>query len=169
MKNIYMNELLIFTDASVNTQTKIGCGAFLVISGPNVPLEKLESRIKLQKFEDTSSTKLELQTLLWALGEIQTRDQKVIVYTDSQNIFGLPGRREGFEKNNYFTVKKKRIKNFELYKEFYRLTEQIDYELVQVAGHKKSHHKDYIDELFTLVDRAARKALRKINNEKANE
>ena len=95
-----MDELMLFTDGSVNTQSNIGYGAYLAVSERGLSLESLRTRVKVRRFEHTSSTKLELQTLLWALGDIQTLGRKVIVYTDSQNIMGLEGRRDRFEEND---------------------------------------------------------------------
>ncbi|MBU4264017.1 MAG: ribonuclease H [Proteobacteria bacterium] len=155
-----MDELLLFMDGSVNTQAKIGYGAYLAVSERGLSLELLGMRVQVRRFEQTSSTKLELQTLLWAIGDIQALGRKVIVYTDSQNIMGLEGRRDRFEQNDYRSRKNKRFNNYELYQEFYRMTDQLDCELVKVRGHKKSNQKDDIDRLFTLVDRAARNALR---------
>ena len=112
------------------------------------------------RFEHTSSTKLELQTLLWALGDIHATGRKVMVYTDSQNILGLPARRAQLEKNDYHSKKNKRLKHFELYQAFYSVIDQLDCELVKVRGHQVANQKDDMDRLFTLVDRASRKALR---------
>jgi ribonuclease HI len=119
--------------------------------------------VKVRRFEHTSSTKLELQTLLWALRDIQALGRKVIVYTDSQNIMGLQGRRDRFEQNDYRSKKNIRLKNYELYQEFYRMTDQLDCELVKVRGHQVSNQKNDIDRLFALVDRASRNALRRDN------
>lgn len=155
-----MNELFLFTDGSVNTQSKIGYGAYLTISERDFSLDSLKARVKVKRFEHTSSTKLELQTLIWALSDIQKSGKKVIVYTDSQNIIGLLGRRERFEKNDYRSKKNKRLNNYKLYQEFYRITDQLDCEFLKIRGHQKSKQKDDIDRLFTFVDRASRNALR---------
>ena len=155
-----MNELMLFTDGSVNIRSKIGYGAYLAVSERGLSLDSLRSRVKLRRFENTSSTKLELQTLLWALGDIQTLGIKVMVYTDSQNIMGLAGRRDRLEQNDYFSKKNQRLDNYELYQEFYRITDQLACELVKVRGHQGSKQKDDIEGLFTLVDRASRQALR---------
>lgn len=165
-----MNRLKIFTDGSVNTQLKVGYGACLVVSDENVSfvsldaLNSIKDRVKVKRFEQTSSTKLELQTLLWGLGEaIEFNDGSkmcVSVYTDSQNIIGLPGRRERLEKNNYFSSKNKRLNNVELYQEFYRLTSSIECTFIKVIGHQASSKKNDIDRLFGLVDQASRRALR---------
>jgi ribonuclease HI len=110
-----MVEWILLTDGSVNTKSSIGYGAYLAVSEGGLSLDSLKMRVKVRRFEPTTSTKLELQTLLWALGDIQALVSRVIVYTDSQNIMGLPGRRDGFEKNDYHSKKKKRLNNYELY------------------------------------------------------
>ena len=158
-----MDELILLTDGSVNAQSKIGYGAYLAVSERGLPLDSLRARVKVRRFEHTSSTKLELQTLLWALSDIQALGRKVIVYTDSQNIMGLQGRRDRFEQNNYHSKKNKRSKNYELYQEFYKMIDLLDCELVKVRGHQVSNQKDDIDRLFTLVDRASRGALKEDN------
>jgi len=155
-----MDELMLFTDGSVNTQSNIGYGAYLSVSEPGLSLDSLRTRVKVKRFEHTSSTKLELQTLLWALSDIQALGSKVIVVTDSQNIIGLQGRRDRFEQNDYRSKKNKRLNNYALYQEFYRMTDQLDCEWVKVRGHQVLNQKDDIDRLFTLVDRASRNALR---------
>jgi len=156
-----MDDLMLFTDGSVNTQSNIGYGAYLTVSERGLSLDSLKMYVKVRRFEHTSSTKLELQTLLWALSDIQTCGRKVIVYTDSQNIIGLQGRRDRFEQNDYRSKKNKRLNNYELYQNFFRITDPLDYELVKVRGHQASNQKSDIDRLFTLVDKASRNALRK--------
>jgi ribonuclease HI len=154
-----MDELILLTDGSVNAQSKIGCGAYLAVSERGLSLDSLRTCVKVRRFEHTSSTKLELQTLLWALSDIQALGRRVIVYTDSQNIMGLQGRRDRFEQNNYRSKRNKRFNNYDLYQEFYKMIDLLDCELVKVRGHQASNHKDDIDKLFTLVDRASRNAL----------
>ena len=151
---------MLFIDGSVNPQSNFGYGAYLAVSERSPGLDSLKTRVKVRRFEPTSSTKLELQTLLWALGEIQAMGRKVTVYTDSQNILGLPARRDGLEKNDFRTKKNKRLKHDELYQAFYRVMDQLDCELIKVRGHQVADQKDDMDRLFTLVDRASRKALR---------
>ncbi len=159
-----MLHLQFFTDGSVNTQLKVGYGAYLVVSGQCASIDLLKETVKVKRFEQTSSTKLELQTLLWSLGETipmtDERDIALTVYTDSQNILGLPGRRTRLEQSNYFSSKNKRLNNYELYQEFYRLSSRIKCKLVKVVGHQVSSKKDEIDRLFGLVDQASRRALR---------
>ena len=158
-----MDKLILFIDGSLNTQANIGYGAYLLVNEHELSLDSSWASVKVKRFENTSSTKLELQTLIWALDEIQSTGKMIDVYTDSQNIIGLPGRRGRIEQNNYRSKKNRLFNNHELYREFYRITDQIDCELIKVRGHLSSIKKNGIDRFFTLVDRASRKAMREDN------
>jgi len=153
-------ELLLFTDGSVDSKSKIGYGAYLLVADPGLALEALSRRVKVQRFEQTSSTKLELQTLLWALGSIQTAGCQLTVYSDSQNIIGLPARRMRLEQSDYRSKQGRRLNHYQLYEDFYRLADQLDCQFVKVRGHQPQKQEGFIDQLFSLVDRASRKALR---------
>ncbi len=154
---------MLFTDGSVNTRSHIGFGAYLVVAEDELSSDVLKARVEVKRFEQTSSTKLELQTLLWALSDTQVCGRKVSVYTDSQNIIRLEGRRARLEENDYRSKNNKRLNNYELYRDFFKITDELDCEFVKVCGHRVSKQKDDIDRLFTLVDRASRNALRSEN------
>jgi ribonuclease HI len=158
-----MKKLMIFTDGSVNPQSNIGYGAYLAIEDSKIAIELLKQHIKIKRFEDTSSTKLELQILLWALTDTNTSNKMIIIYTDSQNILTLQKRRKRLEQNDYRSKKNVQIKNHKLYREFYKITDLLNCEFFKVKGHKVSNQKTEIDILFTLVDRASRKAQRDEN------
>jgi len=152
--------LYIFSDASLHPQSGIGFGAYLRLEKDELFCKELESKINIKKFLHTSSTKLELETLLWAFNEPNLKAFEITIYTDCQNIITLHQRRERFEQNNYKTSKGKEIKNHQLYKAFFKSTDRLDCQFIKLKGHKKSSLKDEIDQIFTLVDRATRKALR---------
>lgn len=154
------NKRLLFIDGSVNNQQKVGCGAYLFVNENEVSETNLKQKIKIKKFTNTSSTKLELQTLIWALGELENIDDKVVVYTDSQNIVGLPDRRKTLVENDYHSGKGKLLNHHQLYSDFYKITDEINCEFVKIEGHQATKNKDKYDHIFTLVDRAARKASR---------
>ena len=155
-----MNSLMLFTDGSVHPPSRIGYGAFLVVADPTAAPNTLKNYVQLKRFEQTSSTQLEVQTLLWALREIQSRTHAVTIHTDSQNLISLPGRRERFEHQGYRSKNKVRLTHAELYQAFFSLTDQFDCTFVKMKGHRVSSQKSPTDRLFTLVDRAARQALR---------
>ncbi len=160
-----MSNLLLFTDGSVHVQSKIGYGAYLSLFEEEEPDKNLKQCVKTKRFENTSSTKLELQTLLWALSCIQPVGQKVIIYTDSQNITQLLDRRKRLEQNNFCSKSGKPLENSVLYKEFYTIIDSIDCVILKIQGHQPSHKKNNIEEIFTLVDKASRKALRNFNSD----
>ena len=159
-----MKKIKLFTDSSVNPQEKVGFGAYLKIIDENISFEDMKKHIKTKRFEDTSSTKLELQTLLWALDELKEQikyeNTQIEVYTDCQNIIGLENRREKLEKNNFHSSSGKLMNNHELYKDFFEKTDELNLTFIKVKGHKKNSLKDEIDTIFNLVDKASRSALR---------
>lgn len=155
-----MNPLVLFTDGSVHPPSGIGCGAVLAITDVMESPEVLKDLVRIKRFEQTSSTRLELQTLIWALQHLDAGEREITVYSDSQNIVGLPGRRSRLEARNYCSGKDVPLKNADLYRAFFDLTDTLRCTFVKVKGHKRTHHKSDIDRLFTLVDRASRQALR---------
>ena len=162
-------EWRLFIDGSVNPQTGHGFGASLLVASDEIvthhhhyhPFQELETRIQIHEFTDTSSTKLELQTLLRALAEdVPVSCAPLTVYTDSQNTVGLVDRRAYLEAHNYYTQKGTVLRHAALYQAFFKVLDQRGFQLVKVDGHKKKHHKTGIDRIFALVDQAARKACR---------
>ena len=120
-----MNKLLLFIDGSVNNQLKLGCGAYLLVDENEEARTSQEDKVRTKTFKNTSSTKLELQTLLWALNELPTTNQTVVVYTDSQNIVSLPGRRVRLEQVDYSSKNNRLFNNHELYRKFFEIAERL--------------------------------------------
>ena len=134
-----MKKIKLFTDSSVNPQLKIGFAAFLKVTDEKVSLEEIKKEIKIKRFENTSSTKLELQTFLWAIEEINLNTSFLIeVYTDCQNIIGLPNRKEKIQSLNYHSSSGKLLNNSELYKDFFKLLEKYNCEFIKVKVIKKT-------------------------------
>lgn len=158
-----MDKLYLFTDGSVHVQSKMGYGAYLILNEKELFADNLKQRVRTKRFENTSSAKLELQTLLWALSELPPDVQQIINYTDSQNIVQLVDRRHRLEQSNFCSKSGKPLKNAELYKQFYEFYDSINCEFRKVKGHQPSHLKDEIERIFSLVDKASRKALRSEN------
>lgn len=160
---------MLFTDGSVDTKTRIGFGAYLVTNSIESSLADLKTKVKVKKFEHTSSTTLELQTLLWAMDDaFLLHTEKTIhiaVYSDSQNTLGLLARRSGLEEREYFSSNGKRLNNTELYRQFFNAMDQCNCQIIKVDGHKPRHSKNDIDRLFSLVDKASRLALREFNGQ----
>ena len=159
-----MQTYSLFTDGSVNNQTKIGVGGYLLVDGTPSHTSGLADTIETKQFKQTSSTKLELQTLLWALDRLTKSKTdipiNVTVYTDSQAIIRLPSRRSALEEKGYLTAKHSLLKHHELYKKFYQLTDTHDIHLVKLKGHKPTTQRTLLDDIFHLVDQHVRHQLR---------
>ena len=153
--------IVLFTDGSVDVQTGIGYGAYLMVTDMDILPDELKKQVQVRRFENTSSTRLELETLLWAISNVPPGMKTIRIYTDSQNITGLPGRRKRFENSDYRSKNNRLISNHDLYREFFKLTAMFDFELVKAKGHQPTSAKDAVHRLFALVDKASRKALRK--------
>ncbi|MGJ3234380.1 ribonuclease HI [Marivirga sp.] len=156
------NRQLLFIDGSVNNQLKVGCGAYLVLHEYEKFNLSLKDKIRTKSFSNTSSTKLELQTLLWALEELGDTNDEIVVYTDSQSIIGLLNRRTNLEQNDYHSSNNKLLNHHKLYREFFKITDHLNCEFIKIEGHQPSAKKNHYDEIFTLVDRTARKGLRNL-------
>ena len=159
-----MNNVILFTDGSVDAKTHIGFGAYLAVENVETLAGDLIAKVKTKQFENTSSTVLEVQTLLWAIDDTTSSNKekiiKLIIYTDSQNILSLLTRRKKLEKLDYYTNGGKRLKNATIYQHFYSTIDRYDCQIIKVDGHKPLYRKNDIDKLFTLVDKASRLALR---------
>jgi ribonuclease HI len=158
-----VNNVILFTDGSVDTKTNIGFGAYLVVENIETPAVDLIAKVKTKQFDNTSSTFLEVQTLLWAIDDGISSDKeitKLIIYTDSQNILSLLTRRKKLEQRDYYTNSGKQLKNANIYQHFFNSIDRYDCQIIKVDGHKPQHEKNDIDKIFTLVDKASRLSLR---------
>lgn len=166
---------MLFTDGSVNPKTRRGVGAYLCLSTEDfenlaLPKKSLHREIATRVFADTSSTLLELQTVLWALQEVVVFDARetkkssgveVVLFTDCQNIVQLPNRRSRLETNNYLSRKNIPLNNAELYRDFFQFLDNHSITIVKVKGHSKQNLKTKAEKIFTLVDRESRACMKK--------
>lgn len=167
-----MSGFALFTDVSVNPQRKFGIGGYLLVpvafleSKPrDMAQDDLSSRINIKTFADTSSTKLELQTVLWALEDLQKELSDAVpgtlrIYTDSQCVAGLAGRRDRLAGGDFVAKRSGRLlANASLYREFYAAHDRLGFHLIKVPGHSPSCTHDTVRQVFSYVDREVRKTL----------
>jgi ribonuclease HI len=172
MNKTTMKSYGLFCDVSVNTKTKNGIGGYILLPieyldklPDNLNKNEIQNMLITKQFKDTSSTTLEVLNVLWALEnfkkEIQKSDNnKLIIFSDSQCVNGLMARRARLEQNNLISKRtKESLKNASLYREFYRLYDEIGFEIVKVKGHSKSGNQDTIHRIFSYVDRGVRQSL----------
>ena len=165
----------LFTDVSLNPGAKCGVGVFLIIPTALLQLppddinkSEIVKNMMTKRFDSTSSTKLEVQTVLWGIqhfGEtLNISSQKNLsIYCDSQCITGLPGRRQHLETANFCSKGSKRLLNHaDLYRRFYELQDELKFDVIKVTGHSKSSSHDTVHRIFSFVDRFARKELKRL-------
>jgi ribonuclease HI len=160
-------QILIFTDASVDSKLGVGFGAYLAIAETELELidgkkDSLNSKLKLKQFTATSPTQLEIATVLWALQDVMPQPPgDIILFTDSQSIIDLPRRRTRLERSGFTgAATGKVLKHAELYRAFYHAQDRLAFKPVKLKGHSKSADKTHLDRIFSCVDKATRKALR---------
>ncbi len=172
-ENRLLNCDVLFTDASVNSQLKLGVGGYLFLTAAsleanpgNIDRTDVTSHLVTRRFTVDGSTQLEIQTMLWALEDYRNaltgrRSGELSVYTDSQCVAGLSRRRSGLENKNYIGRKTNSvIKNASLYRMFYSLYDELGIKVIKVAGHGRLSSHDTVHCIFSIVDREVRKSLR---------
>jgi ribonuclease HI len=174
-----MNDYCLFTDVSVNPALRVGVGGYLIvpesiISTPSnlIEIPKLEKQVVLRRFDDTSSTKLEVQTVLWALEEycrvsrISSVSGKLHLYTDSQCVEGLLSRRTRLESSG-FTCRggSHLLKNATLYSKYYAFYDLLRFDVTKVAGHTRFRSRNTVQHVFSLIDQKVRNALKSEMNQ----
>jgi len=159
----------LFTDVSLNPQLKLGMGAYLLLTEDETSTEpdKLDkhhliNQIVVRKFENTSSTKLEIETVLWALDEFKKNckeeNQSLLLYSDSQCVCGLPGRRQKLESSDFIGKSSGKVLNHsELYKDFYNLQNELGFEVIKVSGHAPKSTHDTVHRIFSYLDHEVRR------------
>ena len=164
-----MKDFVLLTDASVDPILKLGVGACLVLPAsfldvpfPEIKKSEITGRIALRRFEAASSTRLELETVLWALGEQRKRSKgRLDLYTDSQCIAGLLKRKRGLLAGDFLSRTTNRpLRNAPLYRRFYAFHDERVFRVLHVDGHSRAGERDAAHRIFSLVDRAARRALK---------
>ena len=167
-----MNSFVLFTDVSLNPQRKLGVGACLLVpksllnrTPDSIERAEVAAGLRFRRFAETSSTRLELQTVLWAV-EIYREEfsrpgaGRVAIYTDSQSVVGLPGRRAGLEAKDYVASRSGRpLSNALLYREFYSAHDELGFELIKVAGHSRAGSHNSVQRIFSYVDQEVRQKL----------
>ncbi|MDD2337497.1 MAG: ribonuclease H [Geobacteraceae bacterium] len=167
-----MNSFALFSDVSSNPQRKCGVGAYLLVpasylenASHDINRADISAKLRFKRFADTSSTKLEVQTVLWALENYQTEyccsdPGNLLVFTDSQCVAGLAGRRAGLEANRFLSRRSGQLlPNAPLYQGFYAAFDNLGFELVKVEGHTRACSRDTVQQIFSCVDQEARRAL----------
>ena len=159
----------LFTDVSVSPGRKLGVGAYVMVPASFLETSdgvsersKIARRLKVKRFEGTSSTRLELQTVLWALEENRGGPYgSLTIYSDSQCVAGLLKRKARLLSGGFLSKRtNQQLGNASLYRAFYEFHDESGFDIVKVAGHSASRDQDSAHRIFSFVDKEARKALK---------
>ena len=166
-----MNDYFLFTDASLNPGFKVGVGGYLLVPesfiktpSNRINISELDELLVLRRFEDTSSTKIEVQTVLWALeeyciGSTISKPGKLHIYSDSQCVEGLLPRRARLESSGFHCRGGNRLlKNASLYGKYYEFHDRLMFDVTKVAGHTRSRSRNTVQYIFSFLDQKVRKA-----------
>lgn len=171
-----IKDFALFTDVSVSPGLKLGVGAYVMVpasfleaSSGVIGRPEITGLLKVRRFEGTSSTRLELQTVLWALAENrQAPHGSLTIYSDSQCVSGLLKRKPRLLAGGFLSKKTNRqLGNASLYRTFYGFHDESGFQVVKVDGHSGSSAHDNAHRIFSIVDKEARKALKIWLNELA--
>ena len=167
-----MGSHALFTDVSVNPQSRLGVGAclllpiqFLGTACDDIDRAELSGNCISRRFTDTSSTLLELQTVMFGLLMYKDKVAKPLrgdlkLYTDSQCVAGLSRRRESLENKGYHSLKTGLLlANASLYRDFFVISDELGLEVVKITGHSRASSHDSLKRIFSVVDRYARREL----------
>lgn len=162
----------IFADASFQPQLRIGVSGFLILphdGRAEFPLPPASS-VRTRVARGGSNTRLELETIIWALISWQERHGRrvedrapaaVTLYTDCRAAKNLLDRRSRLETSNYFSKRSGGpLQHADLYRRFFKLLEAVQPEIIWIEGHTPRRQRGAIQEIFALVDRTVRERLR---------
>lgn len=168
-----MNRFALFTDVSLNPRRGLGVGACLLVpasfldTAPDaIDKAEISARLRFRRFAETSSTQLEVQTVLWAVEMYRAEigglsAGRLQVYSDSQCVVGLQGRRAGLEAEDYVAKGSGRLlANASLYRAFFAAHDALRFELNKVAGHSRANSHGSVERIFSYVDKDVRRALK---------
>ncbi len=143
----------IFTDGSCNPVGRIGgWAALLFIDGEKILLSGSQL--------ETTHQRMELTAALKAIGHLQTlesADQEICIYTDSQYLAGLPHRRSKLLLAGLTTKKNLILPNADLIHQLLGYLDTLSLTFIKVRSHEKfSGQENYNRE----VDKLSRKIVR---------
>jgi len=118
-------------------------------------------QVGLTTISEKNNIRAEIRAALFGLSRC-SQGSKVILYTDCKAVSELPGRRKNLEGKNFRSLSKNdSLANADLYKGFFKVFDALDLEIVWVKGHSKSHQRSATEHIFSKLDTAVRRELRK--------
>jgi ribonuclease HI len=167
-------ELFIYTDASFSKASGVAVLGYLAFNSKEQHDHVYDSEaamktngvlIRMSHYQETNNIRAELRAVLDGLNFCSKfppeKRKRVVLFTDCQTVVNLIERRTRLEALGFVSKSKNVIlANADLYKDFYKIYDQIKPEINWVKGHKSNSLKNNVDKNFSILDRAIRSLLR---------
>lgn len=151
-----MDCIEIFTDGSCHTQKRTGAWAAIIKTSQS---EETLTGVA----EDTTHNRMELLAVINAIAFVTDRypGASIVIYTDSQYVEKLPGRKEKLKRNNFFTKKGIPNQNADLVRNLILQMESYKVTFLKVKAHQNPLlNSDYIVSYNIKVDKLVRELVR---------
>ena len=142
-----MPKILIYTDGSSLGNPGPG-GYGIVMKTSDGRLEKTFSK----GFKKTTNNRMELMAVIDALKKIKQKDWPVEIYTDSKYVSDAVNKAW---LNKWLRQKFTKTKNPDLWKEFIRVTQGLNYTIHWVKGHNNHPENEQCDQLAVMAAKEA--------------
>ena len=169
----------LFSDASFDPDLQIGVGATLVLDQIAWTEHSQSSQYSIQTklIYSESISQVELTTALLVLNQLKSSclhlhsethpKAEVTLFTDCMAIKNLPSRRTRLESCNFQSAKTKLpLTNAQLYRDFYKIYDELSLNVLWIKGHSPIRKRTKEQQVFSEVDKTARKHLREYRESK---
>ena len=153
------NNIITYTDGSCHTQHRVGSWVAIVLAG--------DEKIILQgKAPDTTHHEMELLAVINAIEYVYghyAAETALHVFSDSQYVTGLPGRKEKLQSAGFIVKKGNPVQHAELIKKLLLLLSQFPVILTKIPSHQKNDdgNTNYNTEADILSRQLVRDEIRK--------
>ena len=150
------DSIIVYTDGSCNPKHSIGGWVAILFIGD-------EKKILSGVVNKTTHQRMELVAVIKSfeyLANLQI--QSAELYTDSQYVVGISGRKLKLEKAGFVTSKNKPISNVDLVRTFVGFIETLNIRFVKVKAHLNTSELNFNREADKLARKIVREAVNKI-------
>lgn len=158
-------QVFVYADASFSKQVQLAVLGFVVFESKEHHDQQTATHLSPFLFEvpEINNIRAELRGVLWALESCHKHftGAPVVLYTDCQAVSGLLERRARLEATYFVSQsKKKPLRNMDLYKEFYKIYDLLQPQVVWVRGHVSRSLASQVESNFAVLDKVVRQHLR---------
>ena len=123
----------IYTDGSCHTQSRIGAWVAIILTTAG-------KKVLAETVTNTTHNRMELLAAIKAIEYVSNNYPGITmmkIFSDSQYVTNLPGRKEKLSATDFYTKKRNDIQNAELVKELFEKLIPLPVEFIKVEAHQK--------------------------------